>query len=94
MMGVRVIKTKVERFSTTGQVPQGRHPADIPCHGYQRPFAPRGIESAQQKLAEAHHRFDNAKHGFDGLFAQGIRSMGSAGVASGGGSLKRSCQGR
>ena len=91
------------RFSTL----QHRHPTDVPRHRHQRPLPSYGLEPAQQKLPEPHPRLDDAEDWLDGLLALPIRrapvrvfcrcrirSTASAGSQSGGGSMKRSCQGR
>ena len=48
------------------------HALQIPRQTNQRPFVLDVLQSAQQELAESHHRLDDAEHGFDGLLAQGI----------------------
>ena len=81
------------------------HPLDVPGHGDEAPLAADASEPAQQKLAESHHRFDDAEHRLRGLFAQtvelfafGVRrrqAMASTGVGfsgSGGGATNRSRQ--
>ena len=49
------------------------HSLDVPTHGDEAPFAANAIKTAQQELAEAHHRFDDAEHRFRGLLAQGVK---------------------
>jgi hypothetical protein len=38
------------------------HSLDVPSHGNEAPLAANAVEPAQQKLAESHHRFDDAEH--------------------------------
>ena len=92
MLSTDAMKIKGKPPSSGGQGPQGRHAADVAGHRHQRPFAPHGRQTAQQELAEAHDAFDDTEHRLDGLLTQGIPA--TAGVTSGGGSLKRSGQGR
>src|ERR1019366_768705 len=51
---------------------KGEQPLHVPRHGHKAPLAPDTVDPAQQKLPEAHHRFDDAKHRLRNLFAQGI----------------------
>ena len=51
---------------------QYRHPFDIPCHRDQVPLSSHRAQPTQQELAEAHHRFDDAKHRLDCLLTQAI----------------------
>ncbi len=48
------------------------HSLDVPAQGHQIPFAFDVFQSSKQTLPIAHHRFDDAKHRFGGLFAQPI----------------------
>jgi hypothetical protein len=41
----------------------------ISREAHQRPFVLAILQTAQQKLAEAHHRLDDAKHRFDWLLS-------------------------
>ncbi len=91
------------RFSTL----QHRHPTDVPRHRHQRPLPAYGFKPPQQKLPEPHPRLMMPKTGSTvclrfpynarpaRVFSRcRMRSTVSAGSQSGGGSLKRSCQGR
>ncbi len=59
---------------------EGEHPFDVPSHGDQAPFASDLFEAAEQELAEAHDRFDDAEHRLRGLLAQGVELL-ALGVA-------------
>jgi hypothetical protein len=47
----------------------------FPRHGHKAPLVSDVVEPAQQKLAETQHRFDDAKHRFRGVFAQGVELL-------------------
>src|ERR1700681_697204 len=104
-----------EGFQTPGRDPseyrkrsaeaERMHPLDVPGHGDEAPLAADAIEPAQQKLAESHHRFDDAEHRLRGLLAQSVelfalrcprrQAMASTGVGfsgAGGGAANRSRQ--
>ena len=48
------------------------HSLAVPAHRHQIPLAFDVIEPLQQALAIAHHRFDDAEHGFWSLLAQPV----------------------
>ena len=52
---------------------EDEHPFHVPSHGHEVPLAPDVVDSSQQKLPEAHDRFDDAKHRFWNLLAQCIK---------------------
>ena len=54
---------------------QGEHSLHVPRDGDETPLALDIVEAAQKKLAEAHHRFDDSKHRFRGLLAQGVELL-------------------
>src|SRR5271154_3962989 len=58
-------------WSSSGGV-EDEHPLHIPRHGHKAPLATHFFESAQRKLTESEHGFDDAEHRFRGLLAQGI----------------------
>src|SRR5258708_36470002 len=54
---------------------KGEQPLHVPSHGHQAPLASDPIETAQQELPEAEHRFDDAEHRLRRLLAQGIELL-------------------
>src|SRR4051794_11335994 len=52
---------------------KGKQSLDVPTQGHQTPLAFDILESSQQTLPISHHRFDDAKHRFGCLFAQGVQ---------------------
>src|SRR5712675_2005712 len=56
---------------------KGEQPLHVPSHGHQAPLASDPIETAQQELPEAEHRFDDAEHRLRRLLAQGISFLPS-----------------
>src|SRR6202049_5400906 len=56
-------------------VAERKHSLEVPGHGDKAPLAANLVETAQQELAKAHHRFDDAEHRFGGLFAQAVKLL-------------------
>jgi hypothetical protein len=48
---------------------KGEQALHVPGHGHKTPFAANLVDSAQQELPEAHHRFDDAEYRLGSLFA-------------------------
>ena len=48
------------------------HSLEVPSHCYQRPLGFHRLQTAQEKLAEAHHRFDDAEYRLYGLLTHGV----------------------
>src|SRR5665213_4492199 len=53
---------------------------DVPAHRHQIPFAFDVLETSQQALSIAHHRFDDAEHRFGRLFTQPVQPFTPRGL--------------
>src|ERR1700680_2744221 len=57
-----------------------KHSLEVPGHGDEAPLAANLVEAAQQELAEAHYRFDDAEHRFRRLLAQAVKLLALRGA--------------
>ena len=54
---------------------QGEDPLHIPSHRHQAPLAPDLVEPAQQELAKAENRLDDAEHRLRDVFALSVELL-------------------
>src|ERR1700757_3168132 len=54
---------------------ESKDPFDVPGHRHQAPFAADLVEPAQQELAKAQNRFDDAEHRLRRVFSPGVELL-------------------
>ena len=66
-------RRSVRRFLASGVAAPGQSLA-IESRAYELPFQVHFFQAAQLETPEAEHAFDDAKDGFDGAFAQSVKT--------------------